>query len=321
MQTLHTLINTDNKPLALTIGNFDGVHIGHQAMLDRLVKNAQIHQLQPAAMTFSPHAKALFDSCDNYLISSTEEKANILQQHHIQRLFQIPFNRQFAQISANDFLDKLQRQLQIKYLLVGADFRFGHQGKGDWHYLEQYCRQAGIITEQMPTVDFHGERVSSSRIRQQIRCATSPTEFQHIGELLGRPLRYRGMVTKGKQLGRTIDFPTANVQLPLTRLLPSGVFVVAAHIHTNEHATESYKRVLYGMCNIGTNPTVETQGIRKIEVHLFDFNANLYGKILTIEPLAKIRDEQSFSSLTHLVSQLHQDKKDSLAIIQQINSL
>ncbi len=309
-QTLHTLENTDCAPLALTIGNFDGVHIGHQAMIDCLVKNAQIHHLRPAAMTFSPHAKVLFGHCDNYLISSDEEKSQVLCQHGIEQLYQIPFNHAFSRLSAETFLNKL-RQLPVKYLLVGEDFRFGYQGKGNWDYLVKYGKQHGIIIEQMPTVNFHSERVSSSRIRDHIRHASSHDDFLHIAELLGRPLSYSGLVKRGKQLGKTIGFPTANIYIPKTRLLPTGVFVVSVNVQNKNY---------WGMCNIGTNPTIDDDIPRRIEVHLLSFDGDLYDKKICVQPLVKLREEQRFNGVAELINQLEKDKQNSLAIIEKIKS-
>ncbi len=315
-QTLHTLENIDDTPLALTIGNFDGVHIGHQAMMDCLVKNAEKHGLRPAAMTFSPHAKALFSSCENHLISSDEEKARVLFEHGIEQLYQIPFNQDFANLSPETFLDKL-RQLPVKHLLVGEDFRFGHKGKGNWDYLLEYGKKHNIIVEQMPTIKFHGERVSSSRIRKHIFNAKTQQDFEHIGELLGRPLAYEGTVISGKKLGRTINFPTANIHLPQTRLLPAGVFVVTVQIETNTD-DRNCSLPLFGMCNIGTNPTVDGNIPRRMEVHLFDFDNNLYDKKIRIQPLEKLRDEKRFNGVEELVAQLQQDKKNSLSVIGEI---
>ncbi|PIE44871.1 MAG: riboflavin biosynthesis protein RibF [Gammaproteobacteria bacterium] len=307
MQIIHSLNNPDNLPLALTIGNFDGVHIGHQAILNTLVQTAKQQQYRPTVMTFTPHAKVFFGNTTNFLISSDEEKADWMAQHDIATLLQIPFNHAFSKIEAVDFIDLLIHQLHVSYLLIGDDFRFGYQGRGNFELLSRSCADHHISLQHTPTIFYDGQRVSSSRVRQAIKAA----DFNLVEHLLGRRLRYYGKVIRGKQLGRTIAFPTANIYLPQTRLLPDGVFAVRAHI-------EGGSTCYYGMCNIGTKPTVDNQQRRQIEVHLFDFSDNLYDKTVTIEPVAKIRDEVKFNSLDELIAQLHDDKITALAVFEQI---
>lgn len=304
MQIVHSQHNTDNVPLALTIGNFDGVHLGHQAIVKTLVETAAAQGYRPAVMTFSPHAKIFFGNAINFLINSDAEKAALLSRYQIETLYQIPFDRQFSEIAANDFVLRLIHQLQVKYLLVGDDFRFGYQGRGNFELLSRLCQQHGVLVQNTPTIRYAGERISSSRVR----AAINDSNFDLVEVLLGRRLTYSGKVISGKQLGRTINYPTANIRLPETRLLPSGVFAVRVSIDEADNANTVYQ----GMCNIGHKPTVDKDKIRQIETHLFDFSGDLYGKRLTIEPVAKIRDEQKFSGIEALLSQLHQDKKESL---------
>lgn len=305
MQIVQSLYNEENLPIALTIGNFDGVHLGHQAILQTLVDTAQTQKLRPAVMTFAPHAKVFFGNAIDFLINSDAEKAALISRYPVQALFQIPFDRQFSNTSATDFIHQLIHQLQVKYLLVGDDFRFGHQGRGHFELLTDICQQHDVIVENTPTIRHAGERISSSRIRAAIK----DDNFDLAATLLGRRLTYSGEVISGKQLGRQLNFPTANIRLPETRLLPDGVFAVRVTIDNEE-------MVYQGMCNIGHKPTVDDMEIRQIETHLFDFSGDLYGKLLTIEPVAKIRDEQKFSGVDELLAQLHQDKLDCL---QQLN--
>lgn len=308
MQIFNTLDNTKQLPLALTIGNFDGVHIGHQAILSTLVNTAEANNYHPAVMTFTPHAKVFFGCAENFLLSSDAGKADCIAKCGIKSLWQIPFDKDFSQISASDFIDSLIRRLAIKYLLVGDDFRFGYRGQGDFTLLQQQCAAHAIRVDHTPTIYFDNHRVSSSRVRQAIVDA----DFELASKLLGRPVRYHGKVIRGQQLGRSIDFPTANIRLPKTRLLPDGVFAVSVVIQGSQHAC-------YGMCNIGTKPTVDASQTRQIEVHLFDFDGDLYDKTLSITLLAKIREEQKFAGLEALISQLHQDKNSALGIINTIS--
>lgn len=306
MQILHSQQNPDNAPLALTIGNFDGVHLGHQAILKTLVKTAQQQQYRSAVMTFSPHAKIFFGHTIDFLISSDEEKAEAINHYDIHTLYQIPFDLQFSEIAANDFAHHLIHQLNVKYLLVGDDFRFGYQGRGNFELLAHICQQHDVQLQHTPTIRYAGERISSSRIRDAIK----DCNFDLVAALLGRRLSYSGKVISGKQLGRTLSYPTANIRLPEVRLLPDGVFAVRVTV-------PGQQSIYHGMCNIGHKPTVDNQEIRQIETHLFDFSGDLYGKTLTLEPVAKIRDEKKFDGVEALLAQLHQDKKDSLERLTQ----
>lgn len=310
MQILHSLSNPQQQPLALTIGNFDGVHLGHQTIVRELVNMAQKNQLTPAAMTFSPHAKALFGDCTNYLISSETEKAYFLQHHGIKKLYQIPFNQAFSQIAAEEFITLLVHQLQVKYLLVGDDFRFGHHGQGDFNLLTKKSQGSQMVVQNTPTVDLDGKRISSSRVRAAIKQGN----FNLAKRLLGYSPVYTETVVADKQLGRKINFPTANLRFPSTRLLPYGVFAIQAHL---ERHPETYQ----GMCNIGTKPTVTDQAERQIEAHLFNFSEDIYGKVLTIKPIAKIRDEITFSGIDALTQQLHRDKQHAINLLDKYSTV
>ncbi|MGY0398442.1 MAG: riboflavin biosynthesis protein RibF [Ostreibacterium sp.] len=304
MQIEFVLNNPRQLPLALTIGNFDGVHIGHQAILTTLVQAAKQQGYCPAVMTFSPHAKIFFSNTMDFLISSEQEKTEMIAKYGVEFLYQIPFNQGFSEIEAVDFVNLLIQHLNVKYLLVGDDFQFGYQGKGNFSLLSKMCAKHQIIVEHSPTIRYREERVSSSRVRKAIKLG----DFALVRALLGRPLCYLGSVIKGKQLGRHLAFPTANIRLSNTRLLPRGVFAVQVYRDNKVYA---------GMCNIGVKPTVDNEKIRQIEVHLFNFDDNLYDEVITVELIAKIREEQKFSGIEALTAQLKQDKLASLSLLGQ----
>ncbi len=305
VKTIDSLNQHHDAPaLALTIGNFDGVHIGHQAIFNTLKTLADSAGLVPAAMTFSPHAKLFFQQHRNFLITSDSEKAELLAQNGIERLFQIPFDADFAAMPAPAFVDALIHHLNVKYILIGDDFRFGSKGLGDFSLLQRLCPQHGVKLSRTDTLAYQGSRVSSSRVRRTIAAC----DFELTRALLGRTLSYRGQVISGRQLGRTIDFPTANVRLPDERLLPDGVFAVNVRVG---------ERTYQGMSNIGTKPTVDSSHQRQIETHLFDFSGNLYGETLQIAPIVKLRDEQTFASVEALTAQLHLDKANALVALQK----
>lgn len=304
MQIIESLNNPDKHPIALTIGNFDGVHIGHQAILQAIVSVAKTKNYVPAAMTFAPHAKVFFKQLNNFLISSNQEKALHIAEQGISTLYQIPFNQAFSQMRAEQFINHLMHDLNVKYLLVGNDFRFGYQGKGDFDLLKHTGNQHNIGVVKTPTIYHHNQRVSSSRVRDRINAC----DFDAVADLLGRRLTYTGTVIYGNQLGRTINFPTANIQLPDSRILPKGVFAVKVMI-------ENDNKPHYGMCNIGTKPTIDSGHHRQLETHLFDYNADLYNKSLNIEPITKIRDEKKFDNIDALAKQIAQDKQDCLKFL------
>lgn len=298
---------TDTIPLALTIGNFDGVHLGHQAILSTLVDTAVMYGYRPAAMTFSPHAKVFFAGAVDFLINDDAEKATLIADQGIHTLFQIPFNEAFSRTTAESFVHLLIDVLNVKFLLVGDDFRFGYQGKGDFPLLSRLCAEQGVTVQNTPTIRVGEQRVSSSRVRQAVKAA----DFDEVARLLGRPLNYQGEVITGNQLGRQLNFPTANIRLPQTRLLPDGVFAVRVKADGQHYG---------GMCNIGTKPTVDATNLRQIETHLFDFSGNLYGKTICIEPLAKIRDEQKFDGIEELITQLEKDKTTTQSVLTRQSS-
>ncbi|PID63671.1 MAG: bifunctional riboflavin kinase/FMN adenylyltransferase, partial [Gammaproteobacteria bacterium] len=231
-------------------------------------------------MTFSPHAKVFFGRAENFLIYSDSEKARFIKNCGVKRLYQIPFDRDFSEIEPERFVKRLIEDLQVKHLLIGDDFRFGYRGRGNFRLLCKLCSDYGVSVANTPTITYKSARVSSSRVRRAIEAA----DFAKVGHLLGRDLSYRGEVIAGNQLGRTIGFATANIQLPRSRLLPDGVFVVKVNIEGDE---KSY----YGMANIGTKPTVDNSDRRQIETHIFDFCENLYEKTIVVTPLVKLRDE------------------------------
>ncbi|MPV85641.1 riboflavin biosynthesis protein RibF [Ostreibacterium oceani] len=315
MQIIHSLENPTKNPIALTIGNFDGVHIGHQAIFKQLRIAANARQLTPAAMTFTPHARHLFHEIDNYLITTPHAKSALIQQAGIDLLWEINFDEAFARLSADAFIARLIEQLQVKYVLIGDDFRFGHRGEGDFAHLQSACERANITVEQSPTVNWQGERVSSSRIRAAIQSA----QFDVARQLLGRDLCYRETVIYGQQIGRTLDYPTANLSFDQTLCLPNGVFAVSVGIDEsafNESAFDENACIdadtthplrWPALCNIGKKPTIGHHQ-RLVEVHILDFNQSLYGKSLTIYPHKKLRNEQTFADLTALKAQIQADE-------------
>ena len=287
--------------VALTIGNFDGVHLGHCHILRQLRQAATARNLPTAIILFEPQPLEYFARIRHtqrpFRLTPLRDKLQLLNNGGlIDAAWIMRFNYTTAAQTADDFVQKiLINQLNVKYLLVGDDFRFGSKRQGDFAFLQQ---QTAFETEQIATVLLSGERASSTAVRQAL-CSGNLTQAHR---LLGRPYAISGRVMHGKKLGRTINSPTANIYLPPHHYPLSGVYVV-------EVLGDFGKK--RGVANFGYNPTVANNTQQHLEVHLFDFNGNLYGKRLTVAFFAKLRDEQKFTNIDALKQQIEQDKQQA----------
>lgn len=283
-----------DAPVALTIGNFDGVHRGHQAMLARLVEAAEDLRLPPAVMTFEPHPREFFarDSAPPRL-SSLRSKLELFRAYGIARTYVARFDARLAALSGDRFVDDvLVRRLDTRWLLVGDDFRFGKGRSGDLAMLRAHARTFSV--EAMGVVAFRGERVSSSTVR----AALSEGDLERATSLLGRPYAMSGRVAHGEKLGRTLGFPTANITLRQRPAL-TGVFAVRVHgVGTTPRAA---------VASLGVRPTVAHQGRPLLEVYIFDFDQPIYGKRIVVEFLHKLRDEERYPDLDALTRQIRID--------------
>lgn len=285
-------------PLALTIGNFDGVHRGHQGMLERVIAAARARRLAASVLTFEPHPRELFapDTAPTRL-TSLREKLELLAAHGVDHVHVQRFSRAFAALPPERFVrEVLVGALGTRWILVGQDFRFGARRAGDYAALAEAARRHGFELEAMPTVADDGVRVSSSAVR----AALAQGDLARAGELLGRPYSISGRVVQGDQLGRRLGFATANVQLKHNRPPLGGIFAVRVHGARGEEAHE-------GVASLGVRPTVHASGKATLEVHLFDFAGNLYGRHLRVEFLGKIRDEEKYPDLATLQAQIARD--------------
>lgn len=299
------LVRSTTKPACTldasvaTIGNFDGVHIAHQAMINYVVELSQTHHLQSVLINFEPTPKEHFSGANAPArIYSFREKFEIIQSMNIDHFICLRFGETFAKMAAEYFVKEiLLNSLQIKHLIVGDDFRFGHGRQGDISMLRSMGDQFGFKVHDQDTVLHATNRVSSSLIREQL----AASEFTDVHSLLGRPYTISGRVIHGEKKGRTIGFPTANILLKRQVSPLHGVFAVRAH---NETTTWN------GLANIGNRPTVDGQRVQ-LEAHLFNCDMNLYGQRLHIEPLYKIRDEIKFPSFSDLQKQITLDAEQA----------
>jgi riboflavin kinase / FMN adenylyltransferase len=285
------------RPNAVTIGNFDGVHLGHQAMLARLTSRAASVGGLPTVLTFEPHPREVFSpEAAPTRLTSLREKLEILRGLGVAHVHICRFTREFAALSPEDFVRRiLVDGLKARYVLVGDDFRFGARRAGDFDMLMAYGERSGFSAEAMHTVEAAGQRASSTAVR----AALAAGDMAGAAQLLGRPYSISGRVVGGDQIGRKIGFPTANILLKHNRPPLKGVFAV----RVQGLATPDWP----GVANLGTRPSVHPNGNPTLEVHLFDLDRNLYGQHLRVEFLHKLRDEAKFPSFDALVAQIGKD--------------
>lgn len=284
----------------VTIGNFDGVHLGHQQILTQLREKADELGTHAVAVTFEPYPQEFFqkDSAPTRL-TNLREKCEIFDQFGVDEVLCITFNRALSELSPTAFADKvLVEGLNLRHLLIGDDFRFGHRRAGDFDFLKQFGMKRGFSVQQANTFSLKNARVSSTSVRKALEMA----DFEQVKALLGRPFSITGRVRKGAQLGRQLGFPTANVALHRHKAPIRGVFVVNVFIHKNGVKSRSYPAV----ANLGVRPTV--CGLKEVlEVHLLDETLDLYDSFLSVEFLRQIRSEQKFDSLEALKAQIASD--------------
>ena len=292
MLILRSLQSPDHQPVALTIGNFDGVHLGHKAMLSRLLEAAKARGIPSAVVIFEPHPREFFtpDQAPARL-TSLREKLELLAELGVDRVHVCRFNKQFAQMSANSFIDALHQKLAVKYVLIGDDFRFGSGRSGDFALMQKAASQQGFSVEAMHSVLLDGIRVSSTAVRS----ALASGHMRAATRFLGRSYSISGRVVHGDKLGREIGFPTANVQLKHNRPPLSGIFVVRV---TGDHIPPQH-----GAASLGVRPTVKANGRAVLEIHLLDFAQEIYGQHLCVEFLHKLRDEEKYPDLKSLTQQ------------------
>ncbi len=297
MRLFRTIPAQASHARVLAIGNFDGVHLGHRALLERLAADARRLGLPAAVMTFEPHPRELFspDQAPARL-TSLREKLALLESCGIEEVFLLHFSRKLAGLTAEEFIERgLVRGLGVRHLIIGDDFRFGKGRAGDFAMLQAAGQQHGFGVEAMHTIEINGERVSSSAVRDVLGAG----DLEHAARLLGRPYSISGRVIHGNKVGRKLGFPTANIQLKRKRVALTGVF--AATVSGLD------KRFLPGAASLGVRPTLG-QGLRPVlEVHLFDFDREIYGSHVSVHFLHKLRDEAKYDSLEALTAQIARD--------------
>ncbi|WP_269901808.1 bifunctional riboflavin kinase/FAD synthetase [Paenalcaligenes faecalis] len=292
---------------AVTIGNFDGVHRGHQAILHRLRDEAQQRQLTPSVVTFSPHPRAFFANKTQRpelypaQINPLRDKLQALVAHGAQQIVLQRFQNDFASLQAEKFIyDLLVQGLNTKWLLVGKDFRFGHQRQGDIALLRKAGALYGFQVDTIEDIsDPLGQRISSS----EIRSALAQGQLQLAAELLGQPYSITGHVIHGQKLGRTIGYPTVNIAVPSRCAARSGVYIVKLHGLGDQP--------LPGIASLGVRPTVIDEGRLLLEVHILDRSLDAYGKLINVEFLQFVRNEEKFPDLPTMMAAIDNDARSA----------
>ena len=289
---------TTQQPTVLTIGTFDGVHLGHQKIVERVVTTARQEGLLATVFTFFPHPRMVVQHDKGLkLIHTLEEKKQLLQQLGVDLLVVQPFNEAFAQLSAEEFVSTiLVEHLNVKKVIIGYDHRFGRNRTANIDDMRLFGKKYGFAVEEISVQEVDEVSVSSTKIREALNKG-DVTTAEHY---LGTPYSLTGRVVHGLKLGRTLGYPTANIQVTEEyKLIPKdGVYAVYSYIDG---------RKVYGMMSIGKNPTIEGKGA-SIEVYFFDFNGDLYDQKLTIEFVQYLREEQKFATIDLLKKQLQDDE-------------
>ena len=304
--TVQSISNYDKRhSTVITIGTFDGVHIGHRKILERLINSAKTSGLKATVLTFFPHPRmVLQNDAEIKLLNTVEEKKAIMEEIGLDYLIIHPFTKGFSRLTATDFVrDILVNELKAKKIIIGYDHRFGRNRNANIQDLMAFGNTLDFEVEEIPAQEIDEVSVSSTKIRKALEDGDIPTANRY----LGYPYMLTGSVKKGKGLGRTLSFPTANLHIEeYYKLIPkNGVYVIQSNLNG---------QAVQGMMNIGVNPTVDGSK-RSIEIHFFNLEEDLYGRTVRIEILHRLRDEKRFDSVDALRQQLEKDKINALSLI------
>ncbi|SEM84310.1 riboflavin kinase / FMN adenylyltransferase [Chryseobacterium taichungense] len=289
---------TSQKPLALSLGMFDGVHLGHKSIIDELLKVGTENHLETAVLTFWPHPRFVFNPNEDLkLLNTLEEKKFLMEKYSIDTLFLKEFDEEFRNLTGEEFVRKiLIDKLNIKYLIIGYDHSFGKNKSGNFELLQRLSKELDFEVEQMEAINIHENNISSTKVRN----ALLEGNIKQANEMLGYAYSVSGTVVHGKKIGRTIGYPTANIKTDSIKLLPKkGAYIVEVFVKNQQ-----YK----GMLSIGTNPTVNGEKLT-VEVYILDFEGDIYGEQVTVKFRDFLHDEIKFEGLEKLIEKLDEDKR------------
>ncbi|RNF40590.1 riboflavin biosynthesis protein RibF [Planococcus salinus] len=299
----HIKPETDLGRLSLALGFFDGVHKGHQHVIHEAIERAKELQVKSAVMTFDPHPSLVLGGRKEevFYITPLHQKMKILEDMGVDVCFIVRFTSEFAQLTPDQFIDVFIKGLQVVHVTAGFDYSFGRKGKGDMEMMKQFGQGSFGVSVIDKMIDDE-EKISSTRIRGLLK----EGEVGQVCRLLGRPFQVEGTVVNGDKRGRTIGFPTANVEPELGTFVPGrGVYAVRIEVQGQFYE---------GVCNIGFKPTFNNPDVKKltIEVHIFDFERSIYGEQVVVEWHRRIRDERKFAGIEELKKQIEQDKAEAV---------
>jgi riboflavin kinase/FMN adenylyltransferase len=305
---LNNLVEFNNA--IVTIGTFDGVHLGHQKVIAQLKEEARKINGETVIITFYPHPRKIIHQEQKpfHLLNSLAEKIKLLESFGVDNVVVVPFNEAFAAQTAEEYVQEfLMKKVHAHTIIVGYDHRFGKGRTGDYHTLENYGKQLGFRVKERPEKLLNEVIISSTKIRE----ALMNGEVEVANQFLGYHFFFEGKVIRGDQLGRTIGYPTANLQIMgEDKLIPSnGVYAV--------RVIDKEGRSFEGMLNIGKRPTVDGTKL-SIEVNIFDFDLDIYGETLQVETITRLRDEIKFKDLDALIAQLAKDKETALSCLKEV---
>jgi len=307
-QSLNEFIPT--KKTIVTLGTFDGVHLGHNVILDKICNIAKQENLESVLLTFFPHPRLIVSNDSEIkMLNTMAEKAMLLEQKGIQNFIIHPFDKLFSELSPREFVEQvLIKQLNIHKIIIGYDHKFGKNRAADFNDLIAFGKEFGFEVEEISAKQVNEVSVSSTKIRNSLL----EGNISLANAYLGYSYMLSGIVVKGNQLGRTIGFPTANIEIPENyKLIPkNGVYIVTAIVN---------KKTIFGMMNIGVKPTLG-ENLLSIEVHLLQFSEDIYGQEIQVNVIERLRDEQKFESFESLKSQLEIDKTNTVDYFIKRNS-
>ncbi len=288
---------TLSPPIGITIGNFDGFHLGHQSLIKKIKSDCEKSGLKLLLITFNPHPqKILHPDREKFLITSYEKKKKLIENYGVDYYLELNFTRDFSTLSAEQFMqDYIFIYPNIRTIYLGYDFAFGANKHGGHDLVKNICENKGVNVEIQPKYEFEGQTLSSSLIRSKLQNG----EMDIVTNLLGHLYQLEGVVVKGEGRGKKIGFPTANIQSATDLIIPQkGVYITRTH----------YKDMTFeSITNIGNNPTFKDSDLLSVETNIFDFDVDIYGEKIDIEFLKKIRDEKKFQTVNDLISQIKSD--------------
>ena len=295
MEVIHLNLSKKlDQPIAVALGYFDGLHLGHQAVIKEVVDYVKAHQMRSAVMTFSPSPNIFLKKLDSdRLLTPYQEKVSRLTELGVDELIILPFNEALANMRAIDFIERYLIQYGVAHVSTGFDFRFGRMGEGEVELLGGYSDRFSLNVT--PKYELEQEKIGATEIKRYL----ADGNIKKVTQMLGRPYRIHGMVVSGQQRGRQIGFPTANLQLSEDYVIPKkGVYAVEVEIEGQRYV---------GMCNIGHNPTFNFNDQVSIETYILDFSEDIYGKEMTLDFCEYLREEKRFGSIAELMKQLEAD--------------